>query len=54
MTGKLVDRYKKRGRDYFITEYVVVDEDDLEIVRMRRARASLAQSAERRKSGKEE
>ncbi len=44
MYGKLVDRYKKRGRDYFVSEYTVIDEDGLEIMRMRRERASLRKS----------
>ena len=36
VTGKLVDRYHKRGRDWFVAEYLAVDEDGTEIVRMRR------------------
>ena len=39
VTGKLVDRYIKRGREYFVAEFVAVDEDGLEIVRMKRAGA---------------
>ena len=39
MSGKLVDRYNKRGRDYFVAEYLVVDEDGAEIIRMGKIRA---------------
>ena len=37
ITGKLVDRYVKRGRDYFVSEYLVIDKDGTEIIRMRRS-----------------
>lgn len=36
ITGRLVDRYNKRGRDWFVSEALAVDEDGVEIVRMRR------------------
>ena len=36
ITGKLVERYHRRGRDSFVAEYLAVDEDGAEIVRMRR------------------
>lgn len=33
VTGKVTDRYNKRGRDYLVFETVTKDEDGLEIVR---------------------
>ena len=36
MTGRLVDRYSRRGRDFFKAEFLAVDEDGVEIARMRR------------------
>ena len=35
MTGKLVNKYHRRGRDYFVSEFLVMDEDGKELVRMR-------------------
>ena len=40
MTGRLVDRNNRRGRDFFTAEFSVVDEDGLEIARMRRTVAA--------------
>ena len=40
ITGRLVERYVKRGRDYFIAELLVVDEDGVELLRMRRIQAA--------------
>ncbi len=42
MTGRLVDKYQKRSRDYFVSEYLAVDEDGVEILRIRRTRATPA------------
>lgn len=36
ITGKLVDMYHKRERDSYVSEYLAVDEDGTEIVRMKR------------------
>ncbi len=36
ITGKIVDKYHKRGRDSYVSVYLAVDEDGTEIVRMRR------------------
>lgn len=35
VTGKLVDRYSKRGRQWFVHEFLAVDEDGTKISRMR-------------------
>jgi len=35
VTGKIVDKYEKRGREYFVLEYRCVDEDGLEFTRYR-------------------
>jgi len=35
VTGRLIDRYPKKGRDHFVSEIIVTDEDGNEIVRMR-------------------
>ena len=40
MTGKLIDRYERKGRDFFIAEFSVVDEDGVEVIRMRRTQAA--------------
>ncbi len=40
MTARLVNRYSRRGRDFFVTEILAVDEDGLKIVRMGRTIAS--------------
>ena len=42
MSGKLAGRYSRRGRDYFVTEHLAVDEDGLEIVLQRRTTGSPA------------
>ena len=34
--GRLVDKYVKRDREYFVVEAACVDEDELEIFRTRR------------------
>lgn len=36
ITGKLVDMYHRQGRDSYVSEYLAVDNDGTEIVRMRR------------------
>ena len=38
--GKLVDKYHRRGRDTYVSEYLAVDEDGTEIVRMKRTEAT--------------
>lgn len=35
MTGKPVEKYSRRGRNWIVTEHLVVDEDGKEIVRMK-------------------
>ena len=39
ITGQLVDKQSKRGRDHMVFEFLVVDEEGLEIVRMRSTHA---------------
>ena len=34
VTGRLSDRYPKRGREYFVSEILATDEDGTEIIRM--------------------
>ncbi len=34
VTGRLIDRYPKKGREYFVSEILATDEDGTEIVRM--------------------
>ena len=36
MTCRVADQYRKKGRDYIVFECLIVDEDGLEIVRMKR------------------
>lgn len=40
ITGKLAERYSKRGREYFITDFLAVDQDGTELVRMRMTMAA--------------
>ena len=40
MTARLVDRYSRRGRDFFTAEFLIVDDDGMEIARMRRTVAA--------------
>ncbi len=35
MTGRIEDKYTRKGRDYVVSEHLVVDEDGVEIVRMK-------------------
>lgn len=39
ITGRLADKQSKKGRDHLLFEFLVVDEDNLEIVRMRSTHA---------------
>jgi len=39
ITGRLIDKVSKRGRDHLSFEFLVVDEDGLEIVRMKMGQA---------------
>ncbi len=36
ITARLVDKFHLRERDWFVSEYLAVDEDGVEVVRMRR------------------
>jgi len=36
ITGSMVDRYHKRGRDWFVHEYLAFDEDGVKVARMER------------------
>ncbi|MFC1966554.1 MaoC family dehydratase [Chloroflexota bacterium] len=47
ITAKLVDWYRKRDRNYFVFEYLTVDEDGLEIIRTRRTRINPVVATER-------
>jgi hypothetical protein len=42
MTGSLVDRYSRKGRDFFVSEFLAVDEDGTEIARIKTIEASPA------------
>ncbi len=48
LTGRLVDRYSRRGSDYLVSEFLVVDEDGVEIVRMRTTQGGWRQSPDSR------
>jgi hypothetical protein len=40
LTGKLVERYARKGRDFFVAEFMVTDEEGNELIRMRRTQAA--------------
>jgi len=53
ITGHLVDRQRKKGRDHITFEFLVADEKGLEIVRMKSAHAFplVARAEDRRREG---
>jgi acyl dehydratase len=53
ITGQLADKQSKKGRDHLVFEFLVVDEDNREIVRMRSIHAFplVARNEDRRNKG---